>query len=147
MISYSFDQRPKFLIKSFKEHFKQLANHISKENNFQIKKLHYHFCNDENILRINKNFLNHDYYTDIITFDYSEDSNLQVEIFISLDRVEENAREYKVDFMNELLRVMIHGILHCIGYNDTTDSDELLMRETEDKYIFYFYSLKVPRGT
>ncbi len=147
MITYSFEQKPKFLTKSFKDQFKLLVNQISKETNFHIKKLHYHFCSDDYILDINKNSLNHDYYTDIITFDYSTDTNLFIEIFISLDRVEENAKDYNENFMNELLRVMIHGILHCVGFNDTTDSEEELMRQIEDKYISFFYSLNVPRGT
>lgn len=147
MITYSFKKKPKFLTKLFKENLKNLFHHIIAEHNKKLKQIHFHFCDDEYLLQINQNHLNHDYYTDIITFDYSQGDTIQIEIFISLDRVEENANFYQVDFINELVRVMIHGVLHCLGYNDQTENEEIFMRRTEDKYISYFYSINVPRGT
>lgn len=93
------------------------------------------FCNDEYLLKINQEHLTHDYYTDIITFDYSENTIISGDLFISKDRVEENAEEYKVSFENELNRVIIHGILHLIGYNDKSESEIKEMRTKENYYL------------
>ncbi len=93
------------------------------------------FVDDANLLNINKNFLKHDYYTDIITFDYTEDDSINGDIFISLDRVIENAQKFKVVIFLELKRVLAHGILHLCGYNDKKKSDVFLMREKENYYI------------
>ncbi len=93
------------------------------------------FCNDEYLLKINQEHLTHDYYTDIITFDYSENNLISGDLFISKDRVEENAEEYKVSFENELNRVIIHGILHLIGYNDKSESEIKEMRTKENYYL------------
>jgi rRNA maturation RNase YbeY len=93
------------------------------------------FCNDEYLLKINQEHLTHDYYTDIITFDYSENTLISGDLFISKDRVEENAEEYKVSFENELNRVIIHGILHLIGYNDKSESEIKEMRTKENYYL------------
>lgn len=147
MITYSFQKKNKLLNKHFKDNIKQTLDYLLKEHHKTLKKIHYHFCDDDSLLAINRNSLNHDFYTDIITFDYSEKNQVISEIFISLDRVEENAINYQVDFLNELVRVMLHGVLHCIGYNDLTEEDETMMRKIEDKYISYFFSLDVPRGT
>ena len=101
--------------------------------------INYIFCDDEYILNINKQYLDHDYYTDIISFDYSLGNELNGDIFISIDRVKENAFDYKVSFEEELLRVIIHGILHYCGYTDKSESDELLMRTKEDEKIKMFH--------
>ena len=93
------------------------------------------FCSDEYLLDINRKFLNHDYYTDIITFDYVEDKKINGDIFISTDRVEENARLFSTTFENELNRVLIHGILHLLGYKDKIKTDKELMTSKEDYYI------------
>jgi rRNA maturation RNase YbeY len=93
------------------------------------------FCNDEYLLKINQEHLTHDYYTDIITFDYSENTLISGDLFISKDRVEENAEEYKVSFENELNRVIIHGILHLIGYNDKSELEIKEMRTKENYYL------------
>jgi len=98
--------------------------------------LNYIFCTDNELLEINKIHLNHDYFTDIITFPIEEtDKFLEAEIYISIDRVKDNATELKVDFNNELYRVIIHGVLHLCGYNDKTAKQESLMRERETYYI------------
>jgi probable rRNA maturation factor len=99
------------------------------------------FCSDDYLLKINKEYLKHDYYTDIITFDYSEQTILSGEIFISVDRVKENATTYKIPFMNELIRVMIHGILHLAGYDDKNNKAKKQMTEKEDFYMNQAFDL------
>ncbi len=94
--------------------------------------INYIFCDDIKILEINKKFLKHDYYTDVITFDYSVNDTISGDIFISLETVESNAKDYSVSFENELRRVMIHGILHLCGQNDQTPEEKQEMRHKED---------------
>ena len=93
------------------------------------------FCSDNYILDINRKYLEHDYFTDIITFDYCEGDRLSGDLFISVDSVRENAVEYKTDFRDELNRVMVHGILHLIGYDAHTDEDIAVMRSKENYYL------------
>ena len=97
--------------------------------------LTYVFCNDQQLLKLNKEFLNHDTLTDIITFDYSLGNEIHGEIYISTDRVEENAEEFEVSFMNELSRVMVHGILHLCGYKDKSEEEKNQMRNKENHYM------------
>ena len=93
------------------------------------------FCSDNYILDINQRYLQHDYFTDIITFDYCEGDRLSGDLFISVDSVRENAIEYGSSFNDELNRVMVHGILHLIGYDDHTDEDIRQMRSKENYYL------------
>ncbi|MCR9171247.1 MAG: rRNA maturation RNase YbeY [bacterium] len=93
------------------------------------------FCSDTHILEANKQYLNHDYYTDIITFDYREDDVISGDLLISVDRVKENAGDLQVDWKNELYRVVVHGVLHIIGYKDKSDKERSEMREKEDFYL------------
>ncbi len=93
------------------------------------------FCSDNYILDINMRYLQHDYFTDIITFDYCEKKVLNGDLFISIDSVKDNAEFYGVDFYEELNRVMVHGILHLIGYDDHTDADIATMRSKENYYL------------
>ena len=93
------------------------------------------FCNDSYLLKINHEFLNHDFYTDIITFDYSENKIISGDLFLSLDRIKENAILYKISLMEEILRVMVHGILHMVGYNDKTRNERKMMKEKENFYL------------
>jgi probable rRNA maturation factor len=98
--------------------------------------VHYIFLNDDELLEINKEYLQHDFYTDIITFPIEEtDESLEADIFISMDRVQDNAKEYGVEFSNELLRVVLHGMLHLCSYQDKTAEEEKLMREKEQFYM------------
>jgi len=90
------------------------------------------FMSDKELLKINKQFLNHDTYTDIITFDYTEDKKINGEIMISVERVEENSEKLDTRFDEELRRVMIHGVLHLCGYKDKSKADKKLMREKEN---------------
>ena len=102
----------------------------------QVGDISYIFCSDNKILEINKAYLNHDYYTDIITFDYSEEGIISGDIFISLDTIKSNAEQFETSYNDELSRVIIHGILHLCGINDKTPSEEKAMREAEDKALF-----------
>lgn len=100
------------------------------------------FCSDNYILDVNMKYLQHDYFTDIITFDYCEGSRISGDLFISIDSVRENAIHYGVDFETELDRVMVHGVLHLIGYDDHSPEDIAVMREKENYYIQMKAALK-----
>lgn len=106
-----------------------------------LGELSYVFCSDEYLLSINKQFLKHDYYTDIITFDYSDSGEISGEIFISIDRVGENAKIYQATFEKELARVIIHGVLHIVGYNDKTDKQQKEMTEKENFYLNFYNTI------
>ncbi|WP_159521229.1 rRNA maturation RNase YbeY [Sunxiuqinia indica] len=96
------------------------------------------FCSDDYLLDINRQYLDHDYYTDIITFDYVEGSLISGDIFISIDRVKENADVFKVSFENELNRIIIHGVLHLLGYKDKDLKQKEVMTGKEDYYLQKF---------
>lgn len=93
------------------------------------------FCSDNYILEMNQKYLQHDYFTDIITFDYCEGDKLSGDLFISIDSVRENAITYGEDFSRELSRVIVHGVLHLIGYDDHSPEDQKVMRQKEDYYL------------
>ena len=97
--------------------------------------LSYIFCSDDYLLDMNKKFLKHDYYTDIITFNYNEGDSLNGDMFISLDRIKDNAMVLGVSSFDELCRVMVHGVLHLIGYNDKTDEEQYLMSLKENEML------------
>lgn len=100
--------------------------------------VNYILCSDAYLLDINRQYLNHDYYTDVISFDYCEDNVISGDIFISVDTVADNAKEYGVTFEKELARVMIHGVLHFVGYNDKSDEEVPIMRAKENQYLSLF---------
>jgi len=110
---------------------------IAESENTTIEEINYIFCTDDYLLKINQEYLDHDYYTDIITFDNrdSPEDPIESDIFISIDRVTENASDQNVSFEHELNRVLAHGLLHLIGYNDKTEEEQLLMREKEEAYL------------
>ena len=101
----------------------------------KIGQLNIIFCSDNYILDINQKYLQHDYFTDIITFDYCENDILSGDLFISVDSVRENAVFYKTEFTDELNRVIVHGLLHLIGYDDHSDEDIKMMRSKENYYL------------
>jgi len=103
--------------------------------NVSFESLHCIFCTDEYLLEINKTHLSHDYFTDIITFNLAEDGPIVGELYISTDRVRENAGDLKIAFRTELLRVIFHGVLHLCGYGDSTPTQKKQMRAIEDKYL------------
>lgn len=118
--------------------FETLAwlNNIAGIEKFKIINLSYSFCSDEYLLKINREHLNHDYLTDIITFDLSDDSGyIEGDIYISIDRVKDNARQMGVAMGLELKRVMVHGLLHLMGYGDKTKKEKIEMRAKEDAYL------------
>jgi rRNA maturation RNase YbeY len=104
----------------------------------KVKEVNYIFCGDDYLLKINRSFLQHDYYTDIITFDLSEGEETIAEVYISVDRVKENAKAHGVSVVEEMLRVVFHGALHLIGYKDKKKSEITVMREKEDYYLRLF---------
>lgn len=115
---------------------------ISKHK-YKLQDITYVFVSDDELLEINKEHLNHDYYTDIITFDLSEETKvISSEIYISIDRVRDNARKMNTSIKNEMLRVLFHGVLHLCGYKDKTQSEEKLMRKLEDECLTLYSQIK-----
>ncbi len=109
---------------------------LVKEQGFKLGELSYIFLDDEGLHKINLEYLNHDTYTDIITFDNSDDEKvIEGDIFVSVERIAENAKKFEVEFETELSRVMAHGVLHLCGYLDKKSEDIKQMREMEDKYV------------
>ncbi|WP_343486881.1 rRNA maturation RNase YbeY [Allomuricauda sp. d1] len=119
--------------------FSDWISRIFKKENSSFETLAYIFCDDEYLADINYQYLNHNTFTDIITFDYSKEGMISGDIFISVDRVRENANSYEVLFENELQRVMSHGVLHLLGYKDKTEADRIIMRKKEDEMMTLFH--------
>ena len=136
MISFNYELE--FLLENEGQYSSWISNVISSENKKEGD-INYIFCDDEYILEINKQYLDHDYYTDIISFDYSVGNELHGDIFVSIERVRENAIEFEVTFDEELKRVLAHGVLHYCGYKDKTVEEELTMRSKEDEKIKMFH--------
>ena len=113
-------------------------NSVIMEEGMIIGELVYVFCNDEYLLKKNIEFLNHNTLTDVITFDYSEDKIISGDILISTERVVENAKIFKVNYLTELHRVMVHGLLHLLGYKDKIEKDANTMRKKENYYLNKF---------
>lgn len=111
-----------------------ISNVITSED-FEVGEVHYIFCDDEFLHKLNVEFLNHDTLTDVISFDYRMGNQINGEIFISVERVQDNAKDFNNSFEDELHRVMIHGILHFCGYKDKTDEEEALMRNKENEAL------------
>lgn len=113
---------------------KHWLEQVAQNHKREISELNYIYCSDNYLLEVNKTYLNHDYFTDIITFDQSEPDEecIEADIFISIDRVKENALTHKTDWHQELRRVMVHGLLHLIGFDDKTDEQKAAMRKSED---------------
>jgi rRNA maturation RNase YbeY len=118
-----------------KSNLRNWINSAIKEERKKVGDLNFIFCSDEYLLRINQQYLEHDYYTDIITFDYVSGSVISGDIFISVDRVKENAEIYKVSFEEELNRVIIHGVLHLLGFQDKETEHKKIMTEKEDYFL------------
>lgn len=123
---------------SGKHNIKSFIENLFRKEKKSLQRIDYIFCSDEYLLDINKAHLQHDYYTDIITFDLSTSIETIAEIYISLDRVTDNAQTLNQPLNTEILRVIIHGALHLCGYNDKKKEEKLSMRKMEDKYINLF---------
>ena len=120
----------------------QIATWISQvilSENKKEGEINYIFCDDEYLLNLNEQYLDHDTLTDIISFDYSIGNEIHGDVFISTERVLENAADFKVTFEEELQRVLVHGVLHYCGYKDKSEADEQLMRSKEDEKIKMFH--------
>ena len=112
---------------------------IAHAEDYKIDKMDYNFIDAKDLLKLNERYLDHDTYTDIITFDYSEGNTVLAEAFISTDALNENASKFCQSIENESLRLIVHALLHCVGYNDKTDQDKKVMREKESFYIDLFH--------
>ena len=134
----SFNYETEFELSNETEISNWLSQVILSENKKEGD-INYIFCDDEYLLQINEQYLNHDTLTDIISFDYSVGNELHGDIFISVERVADNAIDYKVTFDEELKRVLVHGVLHYCGYKDKTDQDEEIMRKKENEKIQMFH--------
>ena len=120
------------------EDLKLWINNVIKEEEMIIGELVYVLCNDEYLLKKNIQFLNHNTLTDVITFDYSDDKIISGDILISTERVVENAKIFNVNYLTELHRVMVHGLLHLLGYNDKIKKEAIQMHEKENYYLNKF---------
>lgn len=130
----SFNYETEFQLQNERTLSEWISSAITKEG-FNEGEINYIFCDDAYLLDLNIQFLDHDTLTDIISFDYTLGRQINGDIYISVERVRENAEDYEASFENELSRVLIHGILHYCGYKDKTVSDEANMREKENYYI------------
>lgn len=137
LFNYEF---PEFVLPEPERHERWLVRLIDAHKG-QLDALSYVFCSDEQLLLINREHLDHDTYTDIITFPYREPPVLEGDIFISVERVGENARKFRVPFVEELRRVMAHGVLHLLGFGDKTDAEAAEMRQREQEALRMFDEL------
>ncbi|MEQ8243590.1 rRNA maturation RNase YbeY [Fulvivirga sp.] len=136
-----FEEDITFTLEHSPQIIKWLTNIATSEDRTLIE-LNYIFCSDEYLYQMNVDYLEHDTYTDIITFDNSEDEKeIEGDIFISIDRVRENSKSLATSFQEELLRVMAHGLLHLLGYNDKTEEEKTLMRKKEEACLSLFPKL------
>jgi len=136
MISFNYELD--FKLPNEEEVSEWISSVISSED-FKEGDINYIFCKDEYLLKLNVEFLKHDSLTDIISFDYSVGKELHGDVFISIERVIENAKDFEVSFEKELNRVLVHGVLHYCGYKDKSDNDAKVMREKEDLYLNELY--------
>ena len=134
----TFNYETEFKLSNETKYSNWISKVITSENKIEGE-INYIFCDDEYLLEINQQYLNHDTLTDIISFDYSIGNEISGDIFISVERVKENAEVFKVSFDEEIKRVMAHGILHYCGYKDKTETDEKMMRTKEEEKIKLFH--------
>lgn len=137
-ISYQ-SQDIKFVLKE-KRKVSKWINDVIKSHQKKVGNISYIFCSNQYILELNQQYLNHNYFTDIITFDYCYDNIVEGDIFISIDTVLDNSHRFKTNFNDELLRVIVHGVLHLVGFSDKTAKQQKQMRVLEDEALSIFYS-------
>ena len=137
MISYYFEDID-FKLKD-KIRIRKWLRLVAESEIFVLGDISIIFCSDNYILDINQKYLQHDYFTDIITFDYTEGNRISGDLFISIDSVRENSIEYGTGFIDELHRVIVHGVLHLIGYDDHTEEEIEMMRKKENYYLSLFW--------
>lgn len=132
MINYFFEEISPIVID---DQISVWLENIILEEGKKLGKIQYIFCDDDYLLQVNKEHLHHDYYTDVITFDYVKGKKISGDIFVSLQRIEDNAASLSTNKDEELRRVLAHGVLHLCGYKDKSDSEQLLMTEKENFYL------------
>ncbi|MFY7846056.1 rRNA maturation RNase YbeY [Chryseobacterium gambrini] len=135
MIQFFYENLPESVNTEYKKWLEDLI--LSEEK--KLGEINYIFCDDEYLLKVNQDYLQHDYYTDIITFDYVKGKTISGEIFVSLQRISDNASTLSRNYEEELRRVLAHGILHLCGYKDKTEEEELEMRGKEDHYLAKYH--------
>ena len=133
----AFHYETDFLLENTESFIRWIKNVISEENK-KLGEVNYIFCNDKYLLEKNIKYLDHDTLTDIITFNYCEGDIISSDIMISIERVMENSSIFENSFSEELNRVIVHGILHLVGYNDKTEEEKEIMRKKEDYYVNKF---------
>ncbi|SEM98363.1 rRNA maturation RNase YbeY [Chryseobacterium taichungense] len=131
MIQFFYENLPETVNSAYKFWLEDIILSEGKK----LGEINYIFCDDEYLLKVNQDYLQHDYYTDIITFDYVKGRTISGEIFVSLQRISDNASTLSRDYEEELRRVLAHGVLHLSGYKDKTEEEEQLMRSKEDYYL------------
>jgi len=136
MINYNYETE--FTLSNEEVYSDWIENVVVSEGK-SLGELSYIFCGDDYLLEINQQYLDHDTLTDIISFDYTEGDVISGDIFISIERVQDNANDLRISFDEELKRVLIHGVLHYCGYKDKSETDEVLMRSKEDEKIKMFH--------
>ncbi|MFP3596516.1 rRNA maturation RNase YbeY [Chryseobacterium sp. SIMBA_029] len=134
MIQFFYENLPESVSADYKKWLEDII--LSEEK--KLGEINYIFCDDEYLLKINQDYLQHDYYTDIITFDYVKGKTISGEIFVSLQRISDNASTLSKNYEEELRRVLAHGILHLSGYKDKSEEEEKEMRRKEDFYLDQF---------
>jgi len=133
MTTFHFEDHKPFELESTK--FNQKISYLINNEGFIKKDITIVLCSDSHLLKMNKEHLNHDYFTDIITFSYNTKNQISGDLFISVDRIKDNAERFKVSFDKELERVIYHGVLHLCGYDDKTDDEISVMIEKEKYYL------------
>ena len=141
MITFDTDEGLAFKLKGVVK-IRMWLRSVILDKGFKVGDLGYLFCSDDKILEVNRQYLGHDYYTDIITFDYVERDIISGDMYISIDTVQSNAEKFGVPFERELLRVLVHGPLHLMGFKDKTDEDAAVMRKHEDMALQMYDTLK-----
>lgn len=136
MISFNYESD---FILEHEEHYASWIETIIESENKILGEISYIFCDDDYLHTINMQYLNHDTLTDIISFDYTEGDVISGDIFVSIERVIDNAKDFNVSFKEELKRVLVHGVLHYCGYKDKSDADVLVMRSKEEEKIKLFH--------
>ena len=116
---------------------------LVERHNKKLGELNYIFCSDDYLLKLNLEHLNHDYFTDIITFDYCDEDRISGDLFISIDRINENAKTFRKTQINELNRVIAHGLLHLLGFSDKTEEDVVEMRSMEEDALMILSKVQV----
>ena len=134
----SFNYETDFLLEN-EAHYEAWISRIIESEGFEEGEINYIFCDDEYLHKINVEYLDHDTLTDIISFDYTVGNLIQGDIFVSIERVHDNASDFNVSFEDELKRVLSHGVLHYCGYKDKSPKDEALMRSKEDEKMQMFH--------